>query len=187
MWWIIGHLIPDKVNLALGRLQAIYDKCNRAMRIEMLSPTRTFSVLAFLTGWIILAAPVLAAGSDVDENLTSAVTAIEKKDYAGAIEYLKEVLDEEGRNADALNYMGYSYRKLGNYERAIKFYLAALDVNPRHKGANEYIGEAYLELKQPAKAKTYLDRLAKICGPSCEEYRDLKAAFDAYRVAGKQS
>jgi len=160
---------------------------NRGKRIAMLSLIKTLSVFAFLTGWMIIAAPLMAAGSDVEENLTSAVTAIEKKDYTGAIEYLKKALDEEDKNADALNYMGYSYRKLGNYDRAIKFYLAALDVNPRHKGANEYIGEAYLELKQPAKAKTYLDQLAKICGPNCEEYRDLKAAFDAYRVAQKQS
>ena len=63
----------------------------------------------------------------------------------------------------------------------------SLQINPDHKGANEYIGEAYLELKQPAKAKIHLDRLAKLCGPSCEEYRDLKQAFEAYRAAGKQS
>ena len=154
----------------------------------MRSPIRIFGISALLAGWILAAGPVLAmGGDDVGGKLKNAVAAIDKKDYRGAIEHLKEALEDAEKNADALNYMGYSYRKLGNYDRALKFYKAALQINPDHKGANEYIGEAYLELKQPAKAKIHLDRLAKLCGPSCEEYRDLKQAFDAYRSAGKQS
>ena len=140
-----------------------------------------------MAAWILAAGPALAMGDDVDKKLKDAVSAIEKKDYKGAIEHLEKALEDEDKNADALNYMGYSYRKLGNYDRALKYYMAALKVDPDHKGANEYIGEAYLELKQPAKAKVHLDRLAKFCGPSCEEYRELKEAFDAYRAAGKQS
>lgn len=144
-------------------------------------------VAGLMAVWILAAGPVLAMGSDVEKMLKEAVTAIEKKDYKQAITHLEEVLVDEEKNADALNYMGYSYRKLGNYDRALKYYKAALEVDPDHKGANEYIGEAYLELKQPAQAKIHLDRLAKICGPSCEEYRELKEAYDAYRAAGKQS
>jgi len=126
-------------------------------------------------------------GDDGGGNLKDAVAAIEKMDYRGAIKHLEEALEVDNKNADALNYMGYSYRKLGNYDRALKFYKAALQISPDHKGANEYIGEAYLELKQAAKAKIHLDRLAKLCGPSCEEYRELKEAFEAYVAAGKQS
>ena len=154
----------------------------------MRSPIRIFGISALLVGWILAAGPVLAMGDDdVEGKLKDAVAAIEKKDYRGAIKHLEEALEVEDKNADALNYMGYSYRKLDNYDRALKFYKAALQIDPDHKGANEYIGEAYLELKQPAKAKIHLERLAKLCGPSCEEYRDLKQAFEAYRAAGKQS
>ncbi|MDC0032958.1 tetratricopeptide repeat protein [Alphaproteobacteria bacterium] len=146
---------------------------------------RKFGVIAF-AGYLTLAAgPVLAMGGDGDEGLKAVIAAIEKKDYEGAIAHLKETLQDDKKNADALNYMGYSYRKLGDFERALKFYKAALKIDPDHKGANEYIGEAYLELKQPAEAKIHLDRLAKICGPSCEEYRELKEAFYAYQATSK--
>lgn len=150
-------------------------------------PIRIFGISALLAGWIFAATPVLAMGGDVDEKLKDAVAAIDRKDYRGAIQHLEEALEVEDKNADALNYMGYSHRKLGDYRRALKFYKEALKYDPDHKGAHEYIGEAYLALKQPAKAKIHLDRLAKLCGPSCEEYRELKEAYDAYRAAGRQS
>lgn len=149
---------------------------------------RTYGLAIFFAACLIFTGPASAAGSeDIEEKIQEAVSSIKDKDYKDAIERLKEVLDDASDNADALNYLGYSYRKLGNYEQAVDYYKQALDVDEDHKGANEYLGEAYLELKQPAKAKTHLDRLAKICGPSCEEYKDLKAAYDAYLASGKQS
>jgi len=122
-----------------------------------------------------------------DEKLKQAVTAVESKDYVGAINLLKDVLSGDAKNADALNYMGYSYRKLGNYERALAYYKRALNVKPDHRGANEYIGEAYLELKKPEMAKAHLDKLEKICGMSCAEYRELKKAFDDYQSKSRRS
>ncbi len=131
----------------------------------MQSRLRIIGIVAFMAVWILAAGPVLAMmGGDVEENLKDAITAIENKDYDGAMVLLKEALRDEEKNADALNYMGNSYRKLGNYDRALEFYKAAPKIDPDHKGANEYVGEAYLDLKQPAKAKIHLDRLAKICG-----------------------
>jgi tetratricopeptide (TPR) repeat protein len=144
-----------------------------------------------LTCCLALPGTVLAIGSgggdDADAKYKQAVEAVESKDYKGAISLLKEVLESNARNADALNYMGYSYRKLGNYEWALTYYKRALAVDPDHKGANEYLGEAYLELKQPDKAKAHLDRLAKICGTSCDAYQELKKAFDAYRAKARPS
>lgn len=149
---------------------------------------KTYGLAIFLAACLLVTSPAFAAGSeDMDEKIQEAVSSIENKDYKDAIERLKEVLDDSSDNANALNYLGYAYRKLGNYEQALEYYQQALDVDADHKGANEYIGEAYLELKQPGKAKKHLDRLSKICGPSCEEYRDLKAAYDAYMSGGKKS
>jgi tetratricopeptide (TPR) repeat protein len=124
---------------------------------------------------------------DADARLRQAVEAVEKQDYRKAISLLEQVLEDDSGHADALNYLGYSYRKLGNYERALTYYRRALQVNPDHEGANEYIGEAYLELKQPDNAKAHLDRLASICGTSCDAYRDLKKAFDAYQAKARGS
>ena len=126
-------------------------------------------------------------GDSSDDKMKQAIKAVESKDYVGAINLLKDVLSGDAKNADALNYMGYSYRKIGNYERAMAFYKQALDVKPDHKGANEYIGEAYLEMKKPEMAKVYLDKLAKICGMDCDEYKELKKALDDYEAKNKQS
>ena len=121
------------------------------------------------------------------DKYREAVAAIENKNYEKALGLLRGVLDEERGNANALNYMGYSYRKLGKYDLAISFYQQALRSDANHKGAHEYLGEAYLELNQPDKAKVHLDRLAQICGASCEEYRDLKEAWDAWQAKQKRS
>ena len=149
---------------------------------------KTYGLVVFILACLLFTGPAAAAGSeDMDAKIQQAVSSIEQKDYTDAIERLKEVLDDSSDNADALNYLGYSYRKLGDYKQALDYYQQALEVDENHKGANEYLGEAYLELKQPGKAKKHLDRLAKICGPSCEEFKDLKAAYDAYMASGKQS
>jgi len=144
-----------------------------------------------LTALLLGAGPALSMGGgfgdDPAAKYKEAVEAVEAKKYDDAIKSLEAVLEDDGRNADALNYMGFSYRKLGRYELALNFYTRALKVNPDHKGANEYIGEAYLELNQPEKAKTHLDRLAKLCNSSCEEYDGLKKAWDAWQAKQKRS
>jgi tetratricopeptide (TPR) repeat protein len=133
--------------------------------------------------------PAFAMGSgasdDAGDKYKDAVSAVEHKDYKGAIALLKDVLDSDGRNADALNYMGYSYRKLGNYDLALAYYKKALAVDPDHKGANEYLGEAYLEMKQPTRADAQLARLQTICGTDCDAYKQLKTAIDGFRKTGK--
>lgn len=149
-------------------------------------------IAAALVGLALAAAvPVNAMGPDpaekAEEKYKEAVAAVKSWKYREAISLLRDVLEADARNADALNYMGYSHRKLGDYKQALAYYQRALTVNPDHRAANEYIGEAYLELNQPDKAKVHLDRLTQICAPGCEEYKELKKAFDAFAAKGKQS
>ena len=153
--------------------------------------SRSFGMMLIVAALGFSSGVALAMGNSwsdsSDEKLKQAISAVESKDYVGAINLLKDVLSSDAKNADALNYMGYSYRKLGNYERALSYYKSALAVKPDHKGANEYIGEAYLEMKQPAMAKAHLDTLARLCDSSCDEYKALKKAFDDYQARNKQS
>ena len=66
--------------------------------------------------------------------------------YVEAIRLLKKVVDVEPKNADAYNYLGYSYRKIGKLELAESSYQYVFAINPNHKGALEYQGEMfYLE------------------------------------------
>lgn len=149
---------------------------------------------ATLLAACLLAAPLSApptfamGGPEPGDILADAVKAIKAKNYQGAIRLLGTVIEKDSQNADALNWLGYSYRKLGRYDEALANYGKALAVDPDHRGANEYLGEAYLELGKPAKAEIHLARLRKVCGPGCEEYRELKKAFDAYKAGrGRQS
>jgi len=86
-------------------------------------------------------------------------------------------------DADAWNYLAYATRKNGDPAKSIPLYEKALAIDSRHLGAHEYIGEAYLQLDNLPKAKEHLARLNKLCFFSCEEYRDLKKAVQAYEKA----
>jgi tetratricopeptide (TPR) repeat protein len=138
----------------------------------------------FAVSAMVAAGPVFAMGSEKspEESVSEAASAIKSKDYRAAIESLEKALEQDNRNADALNYMGYSWRKLGQHDKAIKYYMQALSVDAKHKGALEYLGEAYLETKQLAKAEANLKMLAGLCNMDCAEYKELKKAVDAYKA-----
>ena len=106
--------------------------------------------------------------------------AIEAKQFARAIPMLENVVKREPGNADAYNWLAYATRKNGDPKAAIPIYEKALAIDPKHLGAHEYIGEAYLALDDLAHAKEHLKRLDKLCLFSCEQYRDLKKAVEAY-------
>lgn len=116
------------------------------------------------------------------ENYQDAVRAVESKDYRKAIALLNKVIDEKPRHPDAMNYLGYSHRKLGDYARGVTYYKKALSLEADHLGANEYLGQAYVELGNLAGAESQLASLAKICGMDCDEYKSLKQALDAAKA-----
>ena len=94
-----------------------------------------------------------------------------KKLYSQAFKKLEKAYSSEKKNPDILNYMGYTSRKIGNFEQAEKFYLSGLSIKPDHNGINEYLGELYVQTNRLDKAKERLDVL-KNC--NCEEYKELE-------------
>lgn len=107
-----------------------------------------------------------------------AKAAVDAGHYAEALRLLAPVLKAEPRNADALNLMGYSNRKMNRMAEAARWYDAALKANPKHLGALEYQGELFVEMGDYARARANLNRLATLCG-NCDEYNDLRAALMA--------
>jgi tetratricopeptide (TPR) repeat protein len=105
---------------------------------------------------------------------------IEAEQYERAIVALHQELEKDQNNADALNLLGFSNRKLKDYDEALKYYQLALSIEPRHRGANEYLGQLYLETNQLEKAKERLAVLDKACFFPCSEYTSLKKAVQAY-------
>jgi tetratricopeptide (TPR) repeat protein len=146
-----------------------------------------------VAGFLALALPTaaLAAGgntsttgdSTADENLDMAKTAIAQFQYDKAKEYLEKVLAVTPDNADALNLMGFTERKLGDPTDSLTYYNKALAQNPNHLGANEYLGELYLEMKDVKKAEERLAVLQQACGGTCEEYQELKEKIEKFKVA----
>jgi Flp pilus assembly protein TadD len=117
-----------------------------------------------------------------DPNYAAARQMVEEGRYAEAIPLLEQVVAKDAKNADALNYLGYSNRQLGNNDAALAHYEAALALEPRHRGANEYLGELYLTLGDLPKAEERLEVLDGACFFGCEEYTELKNAIAAYKA-----
>jgi len=113
--------------------------------------------------------------------------AVEAKDYKTALQNLTKAAQKLPNDADVHNLLGYSYRKLGDFDKAFEHYRTALKLDPGHRGAHEYLGELYLETDRPSEAEKELQAVKKSCPwfGKCEEYDDLKAEIDKYKAKKK--
>ena len=100
------------------------------------------------------------------------------KRYKKAQKILLELDKKKPLQADTLNYLGFTTRKLGDFEAGEKYYLLGLQVEPNHVGINEYLGELYVVTNRIDLAKERLEVL-KSC--NCEEYQELKEIIDGSR------
>tara|TARA_B100001123_G_C14505331_1_gene708018 strand:+ start:55 stop:519 length:465 start_codon:yes stop_codon:yes gene_type:complete len=98
-----------------------------------------------------------------------------KKRYAKAQKLLIKSNKEKPNKADTLNYLGFTTRKLGDYENGEKYYLLGLDIKPDHIGINEYLGELYVATNRLDLAK---ERLKILESCNCKEYTQLKEIID---------
>ncbi len=98
-----------------------------------------------------------------------------KKRYAKAQKLLLKSNSEKPNKADTLNYLGFTTRKLGDYENGEKYYLQGLAIEPNHIGINEYLGELYVATNRLDLAK---ERLKILENCNCEEYKELKQIID---------
>ena len=94
-----------------------------------------------------------------------------KKRYEKAQKLLIKSNLKKPNNADTLNYLGFTTRKLGDYENGEKYYLQGLALDPNHIGINEYLGELYVATDRINLAK---ERLQVLASCNCKEYSELK-------------
>ena len=94
-----------------------------------------------------------------------------KKLYAQAFDKLEKACKSDKKNPDILNYMGFTTRKVGNFDKAEKFYLEGLKIKPNHNGINEYLGELYVQTNRIDKAN---ERLKVLKNCNCDEYKELE-------------
>tara|TARA_B110000240_G_C13209055_1_gene329583 strand:+ start:87 stop:572 length:486 start_codon:yes stop_codon:yes gene_type:complete len=147
----------------------------------------------FMLVSLIFNTSIFAAGNDdtsskVDNylkasNLIKAAKKYEKKgktekaqkQYAKAQILLLKSNNEKPLQADTLNYLGFTTRKLGDYIKGEEFYLQGLQIEPNHKGINEYLGELYVITERIDLAK---ERLEVLKGCNCEEFNELKEIIE---------
>lgn len=113
---------------------------------------------------------------------SAAKEAMDDGDYEVAIYKLARLHEQDPGDADILNLLGYSYRKLGYFDEARGYYLQALAIDPEHRGVNEYLGELYLKIGELAKAEERLAVLDKTCSLECSEYTELKQSIEKYKA-----
>ena len=149
---------------------------------------KIFLILSFFT--ILLTNSYSAGSSDdssgkVKSNYDKAVTIIKSakkyekkgktekaiKRYEKAQKLLIKSNNQNPNVADTLNYLGFTTRKLGDYDAGEKYYLQGLEIEPNHVGINEYLGELYVVTNRLDLAK---ERLKVLENCKCEEYDELK-------------
>ncbi len=120
---------------------------------------------------------------DVGKKLVSKAKKLEKKNkqnkakkmYEKAIVKLLEANSQNPSNPDTLNLLGFSHRKIGDYDNAEIYYSMGLEIDPKHVGINEYMGELFVATNRMDEAKK---RLAALKDCNCKEYNELKKVID---------
>ena len=100
------------------------------------------------------------------------------KSYEKALKLLIKSNKKKPNNPDTLNYLGFTTRKLGDYENGEKFYLEGLAIEPNHIGINEYLGELYVVTNRISLAK---ERLKILENCNCKEYDQLREVIQGIR------
>ena len=103
-----------------------------------------------------------------------------KKRYQKAQKLLIQSNKKFPNKADTLNYLGFTTRKLGDFENGEKYYLQGLEIEPNHVGINEYLGELYVATNRHNLA---VERLEILKNCNCEEYNQLKAVIAGEKVS----
>ena len=150
--------------------------------------------IIFILALLLLSNNCLAAGSSSNEDNKNALyksakklvlkaKKLEKKDkvekaltlYSKAYDKLIKAYEKDKKNPDILNYLGFTLRKKGDYEKAEIYYLKGLELDAEHLGINEYLGELYVQTNRINLAKKRLEVLDDC---KCEEYEELKELIE---------
>ena len=98
-----------------------------------------------------------------------------QKHYKKAIKHLLKHNKKFPADPDTLNYLGFTHRKVGDFENAEIYYSMGLELDPKHVGINEYMGELFVVTNRLDEAK---ERLAVLEDCNCKEYKELKLVIE---------
>ena len=154
----------------------------------------SLSIIFFITTNIFAAGSSSSGSGSTKTNYDKAVVHIKsakkfekkgklekaRKSYAKAQKLLIKSNEKKPGKADTLNYLGFTTRKLGDFENGEKYYLQGLAVDPKHKGINEYLGELYVATNRH---KLAVERLEVLKNCNCKEYNQLKSIIAGEKIS----
>jgi len=108
-----------------------------------------------------------------------------QKKFKKALGAAQDAVRLDPKYHEAWNLIGYTSRRLGDYDGALKAYATCLDIKPDYAPAREYLGEAYVELGQIDKAREQLVMLDH--QQAADEAKTLKGKIDAWSAAHPDS
>jgi tetratricopeptide (TPR) repeat protein len=115
---------------------------------------------------------------DRDKQLAKA-----KSQYEDAIDDYRKAIGYDNHTYQAMNELGYAYRKTGDYEKAVTAYDAALAAKPGFAPAIEYRAEAYLA---QSKFKEVQDAYLALVRTDQDQAAALMRALDAWLATHQQ-
>ena len=118
-----------------------------------------FAAITLVLGLVFMQAGAFAAlpkAQAENPNIAAGRKAIEAKDFKSAVGNLTKAVQDNPNDADAHTMLGYSYRKLGTFDKSMEHYQKALKIDSNHRSTHEYLGELYLDMNQPANAEKQL-------------------------------
>ena len=104
-----------------------------------------------------------------------------EKRFKKALGWGEQATDLDPEYHEAWNLVGYSARKLGDYDKAFAAYDKCLAIKSDYAPAREYLGEAWLEKGDAKKAREQLVLLQKF--GATDDAKTLQTAIDAYESA----
>lgn len=170
----------DELKTLQARVDACGDVCPEAGALKA-AVAAVQGAIAAPKGSAELAHPGLmfADAKQGDNAYLQAVGLINQGRYRDALGSLEVARTAFGPHPDVLTYVGFTYRKMGEYDQAEKYYTEALKVAPDHKAATEYFGELKVERGDLPGARKLLARLNDICVYGCAEEQELRRWIDA--------
>ena len=132
-----------------------------------------------------IAAPACALSAPDEKtsqaNLKAGIQAIAAEDYRTAVTELERAIVADPKNPDGYFRLAQTHRRLGNYRQALKYARLTLEIEPNHRPALLEQGHAQLDVGELEDAGETLEQLGARCDFSCDEYRALQRAVDAFK------
>ena len=113
--------------------------------------------------------------------LSNGIALVKQKKFDDAIPVLHQAVVADPKNAQAFSYLGFSHQQTENIPDAKKYFKIALSIDPDELRALNWGGQTDLSAEDLDAALKKLDRLSRVCGEGCSEYKELYAAVDDFK------